>query len=108
MRTMFVYVTASSRREALDIGRAVVEERLAACANIMDGMRSIYWWDGKVEEAGEAAMVLKTTEGLLPALIQRVKVLHSYECPCIVALPIEAGNPDYLDWIARETASAGG
>lgn len=106
MAAMFVYVTASSREEAVTIGRAVVGERLAACANVLDGMQSIYWWDGKLNEEGEAAMILKTRSELLPALIARVRALHSYDCPCVVALPIADGNPDYLQWIAAETAKA--
>ena len=106
MAAMFVYVTASSREEAVAIGRAVVSERLAACVNVFDGMQSIYWWDGKLNEEGEAAMILKTTAELLPALIPRIRALHSYDCPCVVALPIMDGNPDYLRWIEAETAEA--
>jgi periplasmic divalent cation tolerance protein len=105
MSALFVYITASSREEALDIGRAVVGERLAACANVLDGMRSIYWWQGRLMEEKEAAMILKTEQALLPSLIRRVRELHSYECPCVVALSIQSGNPDYLTWIARETGS---
>jgi periplasmic divalent cation tolerance protein len=99
----FVYVTAGSVAEAERIGRALVEERLAACANILPGMRSIYRWEGKVEEASEAVLVLKTARTTLAALTARVTALHSYELPCVVALPIEAGNADYLAWIERES-----
>lgn len=99
------YVTAGSRDEALRIGRALVEERLAACANVHAGVGSIYWWQGRLEEAEEAVVVLKTRAELVPALTARVRQLHSYDCPCVVALPIEAGNPDYLDWIAAETTA---
>ena len=81
MDVMFVYVTAGDAAEARRIGRAVVEERLAACANIIDKMTSIYWWDGKVQEAGEAVLILKTTEGRLAMLVERVQALHSYDCP---------------------------
>lgn len=100
-----VYVTASSAGEALSIGRAVVSERLAACANVLDGMRSVYWWQGALAEDGEAVLILKTTRSCLPALIERIRALHSYETPCITAWPITAGNPDYLAWIAAETAT---
>jgi periplasmic divalent cation tolerance protein len=100
------YVTASSRGEALMIGRTVVEERLAACANVLDGMSSIYWWQGSLEQASEAVLILKTRTELLERLIARIRALHSYECPCVIALPIAAGNPEYLAWIARETAPA--
>jgi periplasmic divalent cation tolerance protein len=102
----FCYVTAGSREEALAIGRAVVEERLAACANVLDGMTSIYWWRGALEQAGEAALILKTRAELVERLTAWIKELHSYECPCVIALPIVAGNPAYLDWIARETGPA--
>jgi periplasmic divalent cation tolerance protein len=100
---LFIYVTAGSVEEAERIGRALVAERLAACANILPGMRSIYWWDGKMEEASEAVLVLKTWRTNLDSLTARVKALHSYAVPCVVALPIEAGNPDYLAWIAKES-----
>jgi periplasmic divalent cation tolerance protein len=103
MAVTFCYVTAGSRDEALSIGRTVVQERLAACANVLDGMTSIYWWQGALEQAGEAALILKTRAELVERLIARIRELHNYECPCVVALPIAAGNPDYLDWIARET-----
>ena len=103
MPVMFVYVTAGDAAEALRIGRAVVEERLAACANVLAGMRSVYWWQGAVEEAGEAVLILKTTDDRLGALIDRVRDLHSYDCPCIEALPVIAGNQGFLDWVASET-----
>ena len=103
MPVMFVYATAGDAAEALRIGRAVVEERLAACANVVDGMRSVYWWQGAVEEAGEAVLILKTTDDRLGALIDRVRDLHSYDCPCIEALPVIGGNQGFLDWVATET-----
>jgi periplasmic divalent cation tolerance protein len=106
MAVSFCYVTAGSRDEALAIGRTVVQERLAACANVLDGMASIYWWQGALEEAGEAVLILKTRTELVERLTGRIRELHSYECPCVVALPIAAGSPHYLDWIARETGPA--
>jgi periplasmic divalent cation tolerance protein len=99
-----VYMTASSREEARKIGRALVEERLAACANVIDGMESTYWWQGQLTEDREAVLIAKTRAELLPALTERVKALHSYSVPCVVALPILAGNPAYLDWLAAETS----
>ena len=104
MQAMWVYVTASSRHEALSIGRAVVGERLAACANILDGMTSIYWWERSLQEEGEASLILKTRSDLIDRLTARIRELHSYACPCVVAMPISAGNPGYLDWIFQETA----
>jgi periplasmic divalent cation tolerance protein len=99
----FCYITAGSREEALAIGNALVEERLAACANILDGMTSIYHWRGAIEEAREAVLIVKTRAALVEPLIERVRALHSYECPCVVALPITDGNPAYLAWIEAET-----
>ena len=103
MAMMFVYVTASGSNEAERIARAVVADRLAACANVLGPMHSIYWWQGALEESSETALILKTTRERLPDLIARVKALHSYECPCIEALEVAEGNPDFLAWIARET-----
>ena len=108
MPVMFVYATAGDAAEAQRIGRAVVEERLAACANVIDGVRSVYWWQDAVQEAGEAVLVLKTTDDRLGALIARVKDLHSYDCPCIEALPVVAGNQGFLDWVANETHGSPG
>lgn len=100
--TYFVYVTAVSEDEALRFGRAVVEARLAACANVLSPMRSVYWWEGKLEESREAVLVLKTTSLLLGTLTDTVKRLHSYDCPCVVALLVVGGNADYLAWIKQE------
>jgi len=99
-----VYMTASSDEEALRIGRALVAERLAACANVIPGMRSVYWWEGRVQDGNETVLIAKTRADLVAALTDRVKALHSYSVPCVVALPITAGNQDYLDWLTGETA----
>lgn len=99
---VIAYVTASSREEALAIGRAIVKERLAACANVLDGMTSVYHWQGAIEESAEAVLILKTRPDLAEPLIERVKELHSYDCPCVIVWPITAGNPAYLQWIATE------
>ena len=106
MSALWVYMTAGSVDEARAIGSALVAERLAACINIIDGMRSLYWWEGAVQEDGETVLIAKTTQAQLDALIERVKVLHSYDCPCIVALPMVGGHTDFLDWIAAETAKS--
>ncbi len=103
MNLVFVYVTAGDAEEARRIGRAVVEERLAACANIIPGMASIYWWDGAVQEGSEAVLILKTAAERLAALIPRIKALHSYDCPAIEALPVAAAFQPYADWVAQET-----
>jgi periplasmic divalent cation tolerance protein len=98
-----IYVTASSLDQAKSIGHKIVEERLVACVNILPGMTSIYRWQGKLEEAEEVVMIVKTTESLVERVISRVRELHSYECPCIVAVPVVAGDPDFLAWISGET-----
>jgi periplasmic divalent cation tolerance protein len=98
-----IYITTSSRDEALRIGRTVVADRLAACANVLPGVTSVYRWQGEVQEDGETALILKTRSDLVERITQRVKELHSYDCPCVVALPIAGGNPDFLQWIAEET-----
>jgi periplasmic divalent cation tolerance protein len=103
MSVLLVWVTTADVAEAREIGRTVVSERLAACANILPGVSSIYWWQGAVQESGEALLVLKTTEARLAALIARVKALHSYECPGIEAIAVADGHRDFLDWVARET-----
>lgn len=105
MSVMFIYATTGDAEEARRIGRSVVEERLAACANILPGATSIFRWKGQVEEAAEAALILKTSEEKLERLIARVKALHSYDCPCIEALPVVEGNRDFLAWVMRETES---
>ncbi len=98
-----IYVTAPDREAALTLARALVGERLVACANVLDGATSVYWWEGKVCEGPEAVLICKTRAGLVDKVIARVRELHSYACPCVVALPIAAGNPAYLDWIRAET-----
>ncbi|HDZ89165.1 MAG: divalent-cation tolerance protein CutA [Deltaproteobacteria bacterium] len=103
METNFIYITTGSVEEARTIARDLVSSRLAACANIIDGMNSIYWWDGEVQEEKEVILLAKTRESLVPRLIHRVKAIHSYECPCIVSVPIVDGNPAFMEWIERET-----
>jgi periplasmic divalent cation tolerance protein len=103
MQALFVYVTCKDRAEALEVGWAVVEARLAACANVIDGMESMYWWEGKLETAKEAILILKSQDVLLEALTAKVKEHHSYTVPCVVGLPILGGNKDYIDWVFKES-----
>ena len=102
MQYYSIYVTAGDEDEAKKIGKILVEEKLAACVNIHP-IRSIYRWEGNIEEEDEAAMFVKTKAGLADEVIKRVKELHSYEVPCIVSLPIAKGYPDYLKWIEEST-----
>jgi periplasmic divalent cation tolerance protein len=101
---LFVYITCADNDEAKKIAQALVEERLAACANIMAGHESIYHWQGKIETAREVVVILKTREDLFDALKARVLELHSYDCPCIVAMPIEKGHQAFLEWVEEETS----
>jgi len=106
MTPLFVYITCASLDEAKTIGRALVEARLAACVNILPGMTSLYWWQGRIEEGQETVLIAKTRDTLLEALTAKVKALHSYTCPCVVAFPVHAGNADYVNWIEAETEDA--
>jgi periplasmic divalent cation tolerance protein len=94
-----VYITASSVEEARRIGGALVEERLAACVNIVSGMESLYWWEGAMQQSQETILLAKTNETRLAALIDRASELHSYDCPCILAFPLEKGYEPYLVWL---------
>ena len=101
----FVYVTTSGKDEARKIGQAIVEEKLAACANIIDGMESIYHWKGEIETGNECILIFKTSYSNVSRLTQRVKELHSYDVPCIISLNLaeQEGNEEYLDWIMLST-----
>jgi periplasmic divalent cation tolerance protein len=98
-----VYVTAPNRDEALSIAKIVVGERLAACANVIDTVGSVYWWEGELQEDVEAALILKTQQNRVPDLCARIQAVHSYDCPCITTFKIDGGNTDYLNWIVKET-----
>lgn len=100
-----VYVTVSSSEEAVRIGRSVLEERLAACVNIIQPVTSIYWWQGKLEVDNEVILLLKTRAHLVNRVISKVQMLHSFSCPCIVALPIVTGSHEFLEWIEHETTT---
>jgi periplasmic divalent cation tolerance protein len=103
MEFRLVYSTAPDQAQALSLGQSLVESRLAACANVLPGMTSIYWWQGEIHRDQEAVLVLKTRAGLVDRLVAEVRRLHPYQVPCVVALPILEGNPDYLRWLGEET-----
>ena len=102
-----VLVTAGSAAEAEHIGRTLVEERLVACANVVGPIRSIYRWEGKVEDAGEHLLILKARAADVPAVEARVHGLHSYSVPEVLALPVRAGSAAYLAWLAEATRRDG-
>jgi periplasmic divalent cation tolerance protein len=98
-----VFVTAPGAEKAAEIARVLVEERLAACGNVVPGLRSIYRWEGKIFDEPEALLVLKTTADRFEPLRARVLSLHPYQCPEVISLPIGAGHAPYLAWIAENT-----
>ena len=100
-----VYVTTATFEEAQKIAKSVIFERLAACANILGGISSVYLWQDEMCENTETAIILKTRSDLVTPLIERIKVLHSYDCPCITVMSIVDGNVDYIKWIEDETVN---
>ena len=104
-RAVLVYTTWPSIVEAEKAGRAIVEKRLAACVNILPGMISHYWWQGKIERAEEAVMLVKTRASLADKVGAAVKELHSYAIPAIMVLPVESLDAAYHQWIVDETSA---
>jgi periplasmic divalent cation tolerance protein len=102
MKPYFVYITTADKAQARDIGRHLVQSRLAACVNILDNMNSMYFWQDEFQDDQEAVLIAKTTQERLQSLIDAVREKHSYDCPCIVAMPIAAGNPAFLEWIGAQ------
>ena len=105
-RAVLVYTTWPSIVEAERAGRAIVERRLAACVNILPGMVSHYWWQGKVERAEEVVMLVKTRAGLADAVGKAVKAAHSYTTPSIMVLSVESVDSEYYRWIVDETGGS--
>jgi periplasmic divalent cation tolerance protein len=102
-----VLSTTASAEEGRGIGRRLVEEHLAAGVNVVPSAHSIYFWQGALQEASEAVLLIKTRRDRFPALARRIQELHSYAVPQIIALPIDSGAPAYMDWV-RATAAPGG
>lgn len=103
-----VYATFADAEEAARIARALIEERLAACANILGPVRSIYRWEGEIQDGAEVAALFKTAAGQAEALIARLAALHSYDVPAAVVWPICAAHPAYADWIKGESVPRSG
>lgn len=103
MSVVAVFITAANARDARRLAEALVAEKLAACVSDIGPLRSVYRWKGRVERAREHLLIAKTVRARLRKLTTRVKALHSYDVPEIVALPVGGGNPDYLAWVERET-----
>jgi periplasmic divalent cation tolerance protein len=100
-----VYMTAGNLDEASQIAKELVQRRLAACVNIIDGMRSVYEWEGNIQEDQEVVMLAKTHADCLPALEKAVKGMHSYDCPCIVGVDVTGGNNAFLDWVRVQVST---
>ncbi len=101
---IIIFITAPSEDEAARIARTLVESRLAACVNIIKNIRSIYAWQGNIEDDTEVLMIVKTRKSIFDALSIKVRELHSYDVPEIIALPITEGSEEYLNWIKQSTS----
>ena len=97
--SIIVLITAGSEEEAHKIGESLIEGKKAACVNILPGVDSLFWWEGKIDSARENLLLVKTKVSLFPEIVELVKRTHSYEVPEIIALPIIAGSEDYLKWL---------
>ena len=96
---IIVLITASSEEEAHKIAELLVNEKKAACVNILPGVDSLFWWEGKIESARESLLLVKTKASLFPEIVELVKRTHSYEVPEIIAMPIISGSEDYVKWL---------
>ncbi|MFH1678062.1 MAG: divalent-cation tolerance protein CutA [Candidatus Omnitrophota bacterium] len=96
---IIILITCANKREAKKISGELVQQKLAACVNVVDKITSIFWWQGKIDSAAELLLIAKSKKSLMPRIIKLVKSLHSYKVPEIIALPIVAGNDDYIKWI---------
>lgn len=101
-RYSLVYVTTANKREAARIAEKVLNFRLAAGSNIISPVASRYWWRGKMQSSKEAILILKTKKTLVAKLIKQVKSLHSYECPCVVEIPLGRGYNKFYQWLEKE------
>jgi periplasmic divalent cation tolerance protein len=103
-----VLITAGSREEAERVATALLEARLAACANLLPGVTSLFWWEGAIDRAEEVLLLVKTRRGLVPDLVEAVRAAHSYQVFEAVALPVIGGNAGYLSWVRTETRAGEG
>ena len=101
--SIVVLVTAKDTAEAEKIAKGLLNKKLAACVNVLEGVKSLFWWEGKIDQAQETLLVIKSQKKHFKGIVKEVKALHSYSVPEVIALPIGAGNPDYLKWIKDST-----
>lgn len=98
------FVTCAGLQQARDLGRKILEKRLAACVNIVPAVESMYWWQGKITGGNETLLIFKTQKSLVRDFVSAVKEIHGYDVPEIIFLDISSGNEDYLRWIEEETS----
>jgi|SRR5690606_6062964 len=103
MKFCSVFIPCKDKKEAKKIAKSLLEDRLAACVNIIQGVESMFRWEGKIQTAAEVLLILKTREACIPDLMKMVEELHSYDCPVVEVLEIKDGNVDFLQWLDRET-----
>jgi periplasmic divalent cation tolerance protein len=94
-----IYITFPKKEEAIKIAQTLLQEKLIACGNIYEGITSIYEYEGKIEQNEEVTLICKTSDSSLDKAMERVKALHSYDCPCIISIKIEKGNKDFVKWV---------
>jgi periplasmic divalent cation tolerance protein len=103
MEPVLLYITAASREEAISLSRELLNERLVACTNIMEHVTAMYHWQGEIEHAPEVVVIAKTLASHIERVTRRVKELHSYSNPCVLAVPVIGGSPEYIAWLKEET-----
>lgn len=102
MKIELVYITAGDKVEAKFIGKTLVESKLAACVNIIDHMNSMYYWEGELQDDQEVILIAKTTSDKVNAVTEKIKSIHSYDCPCVLSLPVANGNEAFMKWIQEQ------
>jgi periplasmic divalent cation tolerance protein len=102
-KPVLIYATFPTAEAAESVGRELIEQRLAACVNVIAGMTSLYRWEGRIARDSEAVMIIKTRQGAADAVIAAVKERHSYTNPALLVVPVEGGSPDYIAWLLNET-----
>lgn len=105
-QTVLLYTTFPSQEVALKIAHMLIAQRLAACANLLPSITSVYAWQNSIEQTNEVAMLVKTTMSQVDAAQRAIVSAHPYDCPCVLQLPIAGGHPDFLSWITTQTQQA--
>ncbi|MGE3278926.1 MAG: divalent-cation tolerance protein CutA [Candidatus Altimarinota bacterium] len=104
MKYCSIFIPCKDKKEALKIAKALLEERLVVCANMIPGVESMFWWEGTIQKASEVLLLMKTKHSLVSKVMKRVKALHSYECPVMEVFEMKDGNPEFLQWIEETIA----